>query len=156
MKITTPAKLSREDKIDRFGDLDRALALIQPEHTALKEELRSWLDAETPAAELATARGKRWFVLFSPRKEQRTVTNKVKAFKLAQKTIGLNALIELLTIPLAEVVDKLIPKSEHGAILTKDRSGTRELRDVIPALALDQAAGPVLVPPTPPTADKAA
>lgn len=135
-----PTSLTREEKVDRFGDLDRALALITHEHAALKEEIRGWLDEETPAAELAIARGNRWVVLFSPRKEQRTVIDKLKAFRLAQKAIGLAALVDLLTIPLGEVVDKLIPKDKHASIVRKERSGTRELRDVVPAESLERAA----------------
>lgn len=120
--------------VDELGALEQKIqcdqALLAP---SLKRasELRSQIQKrfETAPAELPQVlEGKEFLVELTAKEFQRKITNKKRAFALLKKYAKLDELIAVITIPLKEAVDKFIPAAEHPEFLTKERTGSRDLK----------------------------
>jgi hypothetical protein len=140
------AALSQQQKVDRFGELDRQIQLLAPltaAHRALKEEIESWHrgDAgDTPVVE----KGVLYEVQMSPRRNERTVVNKKKVFALLKAALGIDGIVALVNLPFEAAIDKYIPKSSQKGLINEERSGYRTftvvaLQPAAPALELPAA-----------------
>lgn len=133
-------ELSREEKIDRFGDLELAKAQFQPkldEYNALKREIEGWY-AEAAADKPALAQGRRYSIQLSPKERRRKVTDPKRAFALLKRYVGAAKLVDVLAIPL-KVVDQFIPEAFHPQFLVQERTGPRDLV-AVPMLPPEKAA----------------
>ena len=117
---------SRAEIIDRFGDLYWKLEALKPEFENIKKQIGSWY-ADHPADKPAYCEGARYSVQLGVRENRRRITDKWKVFSLLKKILGLPALVDLLTIPLKEAVDKHIPEDRHKLFLVQERTGPRTL-----------------------------
>ena len=130
--VPPPSDPSPAD-IDRYGDLHLKVELFAPtleEHELLRKKIES--QCERKAADRpAVIEGLRYQIQLTARRNERTITNKRRVFALLKKTLGLDGVLALITIPLAEGVDKNIPKSLHSTILVQEQSGSRTMK-VIP------------------------
>jgi len=125
----TPVELAaRQQKIDEYGEVKRRLALAEPDEQrakALKDTIEAW--HEDDAGDLPVVeRGLLYEIQLSPRRNERTVTDKKKAFAVLRKGLGLDGLIALLDIPFS-TLDKNVPKSAQHAFVAEERSGYRTL-----------------------------
>jgi hypothetical protein len=145
IRPTSAETALRIKTIDEYGEVKRRLALAEPDEQrakVLREQIESWHkdDAnDQPVVE----RGLVYEIQLSPRRNERTVTDKKKAFNVLKKALGLEGLIALLDVPFG-IFDKNIPKSAQHAFVTEERSGYRTLT-VVPLHAatvpdLDEAA----------------
>ncbi len=114
--------------VDEFGELERQIAEFKPKterHKALKEQILSWY-ADLDGAATAQAEGRRYSVQIGTRQNQRTITKPWKAWALLRRAIGLDQVMELVTIPLA-AIDRYIPAEQHAWILSEARTGARKV-----------------------------
>jgi hypothetical protein len=126
-----PSDAVRRAKLDEYGEITRRLALCEPDEeraAVLKAEIQSWHES-APADEPIVDRGERWEIQMSPRRNERSITDKRKAFNLLKKSLGLDGVIAVIDIGLG-VLDKHIPKSAQKAFVTEERSGCRTLKPV--------------------------
>lgn len=121
------------DDIDEYGDLELQvlqLALVAARLKALKEKFQKY-GQELPGDMPGVLRGKRWTIQFTPRENERIVTNAAKAWKLLTKILGVKGAIAVIKIPLGEAIDKHIPASLHPEFLVQERTGSRSLKAVL-------------------------
>jgi hypothetical protein len=125
--------LTKEQKIDRYGELDRQIQLFAPvlaEHKELKAEIAGWFDS-LPPDQPATAKGDLYTIQLAAKENERTITDQKQAFALLRKFVGsLDGAIALVSIPLGAAIDKFIPKPLHAKFLEQARTGTRSLKPV--------------------------
>ncbi len=132
LEITSkkPCSPTLSDKIDRYGDLDLQIQLFAPlqeEHDLLKREIEesaSGDNAERPAVK----EGSRWQAQFTAKPNERTIVDRRKLFARLRKQLGLDGVLALINIPLAEGVDKHIPESDRSNYVVTARTGTRRLK----------------------------
>ena len=127
------------EKVDRLGELARRDALGEPDRNeadVLKAEIKSWYENH-PADKGALACGTLYRIQLGPKRNERTLSDKKKAFHLLRKTLGFDGLIGLLDIHFG-ALDKTIAKSEQASFVHEERSGYRLLSIV----ALNPAAVP--------------
>jgi hypothetical protein len=131
-KDLTPAEIAmRQSKVDRFGELDRQIELMQPavdEHAVLEAEIKSWhkdSHADKPVVET----GLLYQVQMGPRTNKRTLVDKKKIFEILRRMLGLDGLIAILDFPLG-AIDKTIPQSLQKGLIHEERSGYRSLKVV--------------------------
>jgi hypothetical protein len=123
-----PKPLSLPAIIDEFGDLDREIQLFA-QKVKRHKELRDLIGeaVETRKAEKPIIlRGTLYELQLSPRKAERTVTDKTKLFGLLKKLLGLDALIAALTIPLG-LIDKWVPDAEDAGLAASAATGIRTI-----------------------------
>ena len=119
---------NRADKIDRFGELARRIQEFAPileEHSTLKKEMEDWY-AEADNARRFAPEGELYTVQVSARGQERTITDPMKAWAALRKTMSLDAVVALVTIPLGGAIDKFIPESKHAMFLVKEQTGPRK------------------------------
>lgn len=128
-----PKKLTWEEKIDRYGELDEAIQRFAPtvdEHAQLKAEIQEFYEAY-PADKAALAKGAAFTLQIGERKNERTITDQKKAFQLLRAAAGsLDGAIALITIPLTAVVDKYLNDSQQRMVIKKERTGHRSVKAV--------------------------
>jgi hypothetical protein len=127
--IDAATRLERMAKIDEYGEIKRRLQLAEPDEQrakALKDEIEGW-HKDGPGDVPITERGAAYEVQLSPRRNERTIVDKRKAFDRLKKALGMDGLIAILDIPLTAGVDKVVPKSEQKAFIAEERSGYRTL-----------------------------
>jgi hypothetical protein len=134
MATVTPIRLAsaetalRIKTIDEYGEVKRRLALSEPDEQrakALKDTIEGWHKGDAGDVPVVE-RGALYEIQLSPRRNERTVTDKKKCFNALKKTLGLDGLIALFDIGLG-VLDKNVPKSAQHAFVTEERSGYRTL-----------------------------
>jgi hypothetical protein len=111
---------------DEYGDLDRQIHAFAPKaarHKALRAKIEEAVK-EHPADLPALLQGKLYQLQLSPRKNERTLTDKAKAWALLRKVLGIEALIAAVTIPLT-LLDKWVPKDRQAGFVSEARTGTR-------------------------------
>jgi hypothetical protein len=114
-----------EEKLDEFGELDRQMQLIAPpRYRSLRKEILAEYE-NSPAGQAIEAHGRHYVIRLSPRARERKIFDKLKAFQLLRKAIGLEVLTGLITIPLRDAIDK------HGLFLAWEQTGDRELTTVL-------------------------
>lgn len=121
-----PKPLSIAALVDKYGDLDRQIQLFAAKvkrHKELKDLIGEAVETRK-AEKPVILRGKLYELQLSPRKEERTLTNKPKLFTLLKKLLGLDGLIAVLPIPMA-LVDKWIPEAEDLKLVATAATGTR-------------------------------
>ena len=128
IRPTSAETALRIKTIDEYGEVKLRLALSEPDEArakVLKEAIESW--HKDGAGDVAvTERGALYEIQLSPRRNERTVTDRKKAFNVLKKAVGLEGLIALLDVPFG-ILDKNIPKSAQHAFVTEERSGYRTL-----------------------------
>jgi hypothetical protein len=143
-KSVSVENLTDTQLADEFGELARLVDLFDPTQRRF-EAARKEIDArfaEHPADQAASLEGSLYSVRLTARSNRRSFTDKVKAFTLLRRAIGLKALIELITIPLEAAVDEFIPRSKHALFLAEERTGYRRISAVakVPAANAAEAA----------------
>ena len=121
-----PKALTREQKIDRYGELDRQVQAFQPtaaEHQLLKDEIKSWYQ-DHPADQAAIAEGGLYTVQVSPRENESQV-DKPKLLKL----VGRIEFLKLCQVTLKAVKESL-GEGKLAELVTKERTGSRKLKCV--------------------------
>jgi hypothetical protein len=124
-------------EVDEYGELARRLALCDPDQARLrvlsaKIQMRHEHDqGDEPVVE----RGQVYEVQMTPRRHERTIYNKKKAFEALRAALGLDGLIAILDIPVT-AIDKVIPRSRQKAFVHEERSGYR----ILTVVALSPAA----------------
>ena len=129
-----------EQDIDEFGDLQRQIDLMAPlmeRHKVLKDSFEELLK-DAPADKPAVLRGKLYELQLGPRRNERTLVNKRKAFTLLKARLGLGGLLAVIDIPMGKAIDPNFAKSEQAGMVVEERSGWRKL-DVV---ALQPPAAP--------------
>jgi hypothetical protein len=117
--------------VDELGEVDRRLTLAEPDRQrrdVLKHELLQRFTANS-ADEPVTARGSLYEVQLSPKRNERTITDKKKAWAALKKALSLDGLVAALDLPLS-LVDRHVPKTEQKLFIREERSGYRTL-DVV-------------------------
>jgi hypothetical protein len=121
--------------IDKLGELRRKEAEFKPTADELKDvekQLALAVDA-VPGDQSPSFPGNEYTLVVGLRDNRRTITRKWKAFTILKRILGMKPLIELLTIPLKEAIDKHVPMVEHHLFLVSKRTGPRELTAVAKA-----------------------
>jgi hypothetical protein len=139
--IPIRAALSLAAMIDRYGELKRQVDLVAPAEQEMKV-LKELIEADCGgAAELPIVeRGQVYEIQMSPKRSERTLTNKKKVFAMLKKTLGMDGVIALLDIPFTAAVDKYIPVSQQAGLVNKELSGYRTFTVVAIAAAEPPAA----------------
>jgi len=128
----------RSNQVDAYGEVKRRLDLCKPDQDlagVLKDEIEGWHE-DKPGDKGQVEVGRLYLIQLSPKCNQRTVTDKKKAFHVLKKAVGIDALIALIQIPFGAAIDANIPKSKQKLFVVEERSGYRTLSVV----ALHQAA----------------
>jgi hypothetical protein len=124
-----PDEATRKQKLDRYGEIIRILKLTAPledEKSVLSAEIQGWHKDDAGDVPVID-RGHLYEIQLSPRRNERTIFSKLKAWNALKKALGLHGLIALINIPMGEVLDKHIPKSAQKAFVSEERSGYRTL-----------------------------
>jgi hypothetical protein len=122
--------------VDEFGELDRRVAEFKPQlkrYEALKAQIRTWAE-KIPAADSVEYAGTRYTAQLGPREMKRTVIDKLKAFTILKKVLGLKGALAVVTIPLEKAVDAHIPEAQHKLIVKEERTGSRDITAVAKAV----------------------
>src|ERR1035441_2480619 len=85
-------------KIDLYGEVKRRLALAEPDEAlakSLKDEIES-KHKDGPGDVPVVERGNLYAIQLSPRRNERTLTNKRKAWQLLKNALGLDGLIAVI------------------------------------------------------------
>lgn len=132
----SPEDIERMKEIDEYGEIKRRLQLREPDVARLgvlaaKIQARHHDDSGEVAV---VERGLVYEVQLSPRRNERTIKNKRKAFDALKKALGLDGVLALLEISLTGI-DKVIPRSEQKSFISEERSGYRVLT-VVPLAPL--------------------
>lgn len=125
---------SRAAIIDEFGELDRRVAELKPvidRHKELKQTICGWCD-KIEADKGAVFEGRRYSAHVAAAKITRKITDKLRAFNLLKKVLGLRGAVEKVTIPLEKAVDAYIPEKQHKLFLV-EVPGSREVHAVAKA-----------------------
>lgn len=112
--------------VDRLGELTRRDSLGEPDRNeadVLRAAIKSRFEND-PADKGAIAYGTLYRIQLGPKRNERTLYAKKKAFHLLRKALGFDGLIGLLEIPLG-ALDKTIAKSDQGSFVHEERSGYR-------------------------------
>lgn len=128
---------ARAKIVDEYGEVTRRLALCAPDEQMeklLRDKINGWFENDPREGPL-TANGRKWQVQLSAKRNQRTFSDKKKAFNLLRKRLGFDGLIAVLDIPLG-VLDKNASDSERACFLVEERSGSRTL-SVVPLGPVD-------------------
>src|SRR4029077_10134034 len=86
---------------------------------------------QVPGTQTLTVAGASYDLIVGLRENKRKITSNWKAFTILKRIVGMKALIDLVTIPLREAVDKYIPLDQHRLILKQERTGPREVTAVL-------------------------
>jgi hypothetical protein len=116
----------RVEIVDRYGEIQRRLALLEPDRKEAKElekQISAW-HADDPADVRITERGHLYEIHLSPKRNQRVITDKKRAWSILRKLLGLDALLAALDVPLA-LLDKHVPKEEQEMFVVQERTGYR-------------------------------
>jgi hypothetical protein len=129
-----PKDQALQAEIDEFGELQREIDLMSPKverHSILKERLQKRLaDAGAAGDKPVIIAGHDYEVHGTAQRNERTFTNKRKAFNLLKARLGLDGVIALITLPLSEGIDKNTTADEQKQFLVENRSGSRTLKVV--------------------------
>lgn len=139
-----PTQEERRAKVDRYGELERQIALVDPAVTelkALKEEIEGWHAGDVSDKPVMET-GNLYRIQMSPRRRERILLAKKKVWNALKAVIGLDALIALIDIPLGAAVDRYLPKSVQAGLVHEERSGYRTFAVVAlqPAAEREEAA----------------
>ena len=118
----------RVKTIDRYGELDRRAQLHAPDEAeakVLSAEIQSW-HKDSAASKGPTENGEDYQIQLSPKRNERTLRDKRRAFNVLMRALGRDGLIAVIEIPMG-VLDKTIPKSAQKAFMSEERSGYRTL-----------------------------
>ena len=124
--------------IDRFGELERQLAIIKPEHKGLREQILKHY-GELAGSASATGEVNDYVVQISARENETKIVRQWKAFYLLYKTIGLKRLVALVTIPLRDGLYKYLTAEQWGPLVSKQPTGSRTVT-AVPTQAASKAA----------------
>jgi hypothetical protein len=143
--IKAPVAFSAADA-DELGELQRQIDLLDPVIARYKVLTERADDAAkaSPKDEPVVYRGAYWELQLGPRRNERTVTEKWKAFVYLRKLLTYEGLVAVLDIPLG-LIDKNVPDSISRPWIVKEQSGYRSRKLV--ALAPLAAELPVALAP---------
>lgn len=137
VEITVTSDAEQRRLIDEYGELDRRMQLRQMDvarYETLKRAIKTWFDG-APADADGTVEGDVYLLHLSARERERRVRDPRELVDV----IGLEKLLELVTIPIGRLEDLL--GVAHVATLTIDaRSGSRRIK-AIAKRAVERAAG---------------
>jgi hypothetical protein len=126
---------------DELGELQRQADLLDPVIARIKVLTERADDAAkaSPADAPVVYSGALWQLQLGPRRNERTVTDKWKAYIWLRKLFGAEAFVEILDIPLG-LIDKHAPDSVSKGWITKEQSGYRSRKLVALAPVAQQKA----------------
>jgi hypothetical protein len=138
-QIPTVEAFSAAD-VDEMGELERKISLLDPlvsRHKVLTERAdeaaKVW-----PADSPVIIRGGLYELQLGPRRNERTVVEKLKVYNFLRRALGIDGLVAAVDIPLA-VIDKNIPESARAGLIVTERSGYRA-RKLVALQAAEKAA----------------
>lgn len=127
--------------LDRFGFLDALYREAKPwldEREALKKAIQAEHE-NTPGDQPIRCAGSLYYVDLTMRENQRSVTDKPKAFAALRKALGLEKLAEALSYTL-KVLDEHVPSQKQAPFVSSARTGPRTVTAAL------------IAPPAPPKA----
>jgi hypothetical protein len=127
VELAIPTDLEMRKICDEYGELDRRMQLRAADtarYETLKKAIKSWFDGAPPDAD-GTVEGEIYLLHLSARERER----RVRDMRELLEVIGLDALLEVCTVALGALEDR-IGRTRVDGLAIEARTGSRRIKAV--------------------------